>query len=96
VHGFERGGELQDAIDQKSATVVERDGRITGYATAIDFFAHGVARGNQDLIALIAAAPEFTGPRFLPADTQLRGLRVVSCQWSEADRADDPDDHWLV
>jgi GNAT superfamily N-acetyltransferase len=65
VHGFERGGELQDAIDQKSATVVERDGRITGYATAIGFFAHSVARSNQDLIALIAAAPEFTGPGFL-------------------------------
>jgi GNAT superfamily N-acetyltransferase len=65
VHGFERGGELQDAIDQKSATVVERDGRITGYATAIGFFAHSVARSNQDLIALIAAASEFTGPGFL-------------------------------
>ncbi len=65
VHGFDRGGELKDAIEQKSATVVDRDGQITGYATAIGFFAHGVARGNQDLIALIAAAPEFTGPGFI-------------------------------
>lgn len=64
VHGFERGGELRDAIDQ-SATVVERDGRITGYATAIGFFALSAARSNQDLIALIAAAREFTGPGFL-------------------------------
>jgi hypothetical protein len=61
----ERGGELQDAVDQKSATVVERDGQITGYATAIGFFAHCVARSNQDLIALIAGASEFTGPGFL-------------------------------
>jgi GNAT superfamily N-acetyltransferase len=38
VHGFDRGGELKDAIDQKSATVVEHDGQITGYATAIGFF----------------------------------------------------------
>jgi predicted N-acetyltransferase YhbS len=65
VHGFDRGGELKDAINQKTATVVECDGRITGYATAIGFFAHSVARGNQDLMALIAAAPEFTGPGFL-------------------------------
>ena len=65
VHGFDRGGELKDAIDHKTATVVERDGRITGYATAIGFFAHSVASSNQDLIALIAAAREFTGPGFL-------------------------------
>jgi GNAT superfamily N-acetyltransferase len=65
IHGFDRGGELRDAIDQKSATVVERDGVITGYATAIGFFAHSVARTDADLIALIAAAAEFTGPGFL-------------------------------
>jgi predicted N-acetyltransferase YhbS len=65
VHGFERGGELKEAIEQQTATVVERDGRITGYATAIGFFAHSVARSNQDLMALIAAAAEFTGPGFL-------------------------------
>jgi GNAT superfamily N-acetyltransferase len=65
VHGFYRGVELKDAIDQKSATVVERDGRITGYATAIGFFSHSVARTNEDLMALISAAPEFTGPGFL-------------------------------
>jgi len=65
VHGFDRRGELKDAIDQKNATVVERDSQITGYATAIGFFAHSVARTNQDLMALIAAAPEFTGPGFL-------------------------------
>jgi len=65
VHGFSRGGELKDAIDQGTATVVECDSRITGYATAIGFFAHSVARNNQDLIALIAAAPDFTGPGFL-------------------------------
>src|SRR5580704_8838374 len=65
VHGFDRGGEWKDGIEQRTATVVERDGRISGYATAIGFFAHSVARSNQDLIALIAAAPEFTGPGFL-------------------------------
>jgi predicted N-acetyltransferase YhbS len=65
VHGFERGGELKEAIEQGTATVVERDGLITGYATQIGFFAHSVAKSNADLIALIAAASEFTGPGFL-------------------------------
>jgi L-amino acid N-acyltransferase YncA len=74
VHGFARGGELKDAIEQGTATVVERDGQITGYATAIGFFAHSVARSNfahsvarsnSDLMALIAAASEFTAPGFL-------------------------------
>jgi predicted N-acetyltransferase YhbS len=65
IHGFDRDGELRDAIDQKTATVVEHLGRVTGYATSIAFFAHSVAETNQDLIALIAAAPEFGGPGFL-------------------------------
>jgi L-amino acid N-acyltransferase YncA len=65
VHGFERGSELKEAIERGTATVVERDGQITGYATEIGFFAHSVARSNADLIALIAAASEFTGPGFL-------------------------------
>ena len=45
--------------------MVERDGRITGYATQIGLFAHSVAKITEDLIALIAAASEFTGPGFL-------------------------------
>ena len=65
VHGFDRAVELRDAIDQKSASVVEHVGRITGYTTGIAFFAHSVAETNQDLMALIGAATEFGGPGFL-------------------------------
>jgi hypothetical protein len=65
VHGFDRAGELADAVAQNSAVVVERLGRITGYTTGIAFFAHSVAETNRDLIALIAAAPGFEGPGFL-------------------------------
>jgi GNAT superfamily N-acetyltransferase len=81
VHGFDRGGELNDAIGQKTATVVERDGRITGYATSIGFFAHSVARSNQDLMALIGAATEFTGPGFLleSAEFSATSGRLVTC-----------------
>jgi hypothetical protein len=47
------------------ASVVERDGRITGYATPIAFFGHAVGETNDDLKALIAAAPSFPGPGLL-------------------------------
>lgn len=65
VHGFDRGAELRDAIEQSAASVVEHLGRITGYTTGIAFFAHTVAETNQGLMALISAAPEFGGPGFL-------------------------------
>lgn len=65
VHLFDRGGELRDAIAQGTATVVERHGRITGYATAIGFMGHAVAASNRDLQALIAAAPAISGPGLL-------------------------------
>ena len=65
VHGFDRNGELRDAIGQKAASVVEQRGRVTGYTTGIALFGHSVAETNQDLLALIGAAPEFGGPGFL-------------------------------
>jgi hypothetical protein len=65
IHGFDRALELKTAIDQGNATVAERQGRITGYATMIGFFAHAVAESNHDLQALIGAAPAFPGPGFL-------------------------------
>jgi GNAT superfamily N-acetyltransferase len=65
VHGFERGTELFDAINQGIATVVEHGGRITGYATMIGYFGHAVAEGDEALKALIGAAPTFPGQGFL-------------------------------
>ena len=65
VHGHDRGGELRDAIAQGSATVVEHDGRITGYATVIGFFGHAVGETNKNVKALIGTAKEFAGPGFL-------------------------------
>jgi len=65
VHGFDRDAELRDALDQKTASVVEHLGRIAGYTTGIAFFAHTVADTNNGLMALIGAAPEFGGPGFL-------------------------------
>jgi predicted N-acetyltransferase YhbS len=65
VHGHDRCGELQNAIAQGSATVVEHDGRLTGYATVIGFFGHALGETNKDVKALIGAAKEFAGPGFL-------------------------------
>jgi len=65
VHGHTRGGELADAIQQRTASVVQRDGRITGYASALAFFGHAVAETNPDLQAIIAAADGFGGPGIL-------------------------------
>jgi predicted N-acetyltransferase YhbS len=47
VHGFHRGAELQAAIEQGSATVVEHDNRITGYSTATGYFGHSVGESNE-------------------------------------------------
>jgi predicted N-acetyltransferase YhbS len=85
VHGFDRGRELADGIQQKSAVVVERGGRITGYASSLAFFGHTAAETNVDLQALIASADSFGGPGILLPSrntTVLRwclgnGLRIV-------------------
>ena len=65
IHGFDRAGELSQAIDRGTATVVEQDNVITGYATSIGFFGHAVGNSNEDLQALIGAATSFTGQGFL-------------------------------
>ena len=85
IHGFAREADLREAIGRGSAMVVERAGRIAGYATAIGFMDHAVGETDEDLQALIAAAPAFTGPGFLlpTRNTALlrwclaRGLRVI-------------------
>ena len=65
VHGHDRAGELKDALAKGAATVVEHDGRISGYATVIGFFGHAVGETNKGLKALIGAAGEFAGPGLL-------------------------------
>ena len=49
VHGQDRAGELRDAIARGNATVVEHDGRVTGYATIVGFFGHAVGETNADV-----------------------------------------------
>jgi len=65
VHGHDREGELNDAIQQGTAVIAESEGRIKAYASSIAFSGHAVGESNQDLEALISAATEFQGPGIL-------------------------------
>lgn len=56
VHGHDRGGELSGAIERGLSTVVERGGRVTGYASVIGVSGHAAAETNEDLKALIAGS----------------------------------------
>lgn len=85
VHGFDRSADLAHTIDQGVATVVERGGRITGYATQLAFFGHATAETTLDMQLLIASAESFGGPGILVPSRNSdllrwclgKGLRVV-------------------
>jgi predicted N-acetyltransferase YhbS len=90
VHGHDRNGELRDAIEQGTieqgtAVVAEREGRIVAYATMIGFFGHMVGASNSDVQSLIANADAFLGPGILVPTRNAglfrwcleNGLRVV-------------------
>ena len=85
VHGHDRNGELRDAIAAGSARVVERPGRVCGYATGVGYGWHAVAETNEDLMALIASAEAFVGLGILvpSRNSELlrwclnQGLRIV-------------------
>jgi GNAT superfamily N-acetyltransferase len=85
VHGFDRGAELAQAIQQGTARVVERGSWVTGYTTNLGFFGHSTAETNVDMQSLIASTESFAGPGILVPSrnsTLLRwclahGLRVV-------------------
>ena len=85
VHGFERRGELEQMIHAGQARLVERDGRITGYASALAFSGHAAAEETTDLKALLASADGFQGPGVLVPTRNAglfrwclaEGLRVV-------------------
>ncbi len=85
VHGFDRAQELAEAIQQGTAVVVERGGRVTAYASVLGFFGHATAETNLDLQALMASADSFAGPGILVPSRNnalfrwclANGLRVV-------------------
>jgi predicted N-acetyltransferase YhbS len=104
VHGFDRGVEFAQAIEQGTARVVERGGRITGYTTHLAFSGHSTAETNLDLQALIASAESFAGPGILiPSRNSAllrwcltNGLRIVQpMTLMSAGLYNDPAGAWL-
>lgn len=85
MHGFDRSLELEDGIKQNTALVVERGGRITGYASALAFSGHATTESNLDLQALLVSVESFGGPGILVPSRNtallrwclLNGLRIV-------------------
>lgn len=63
VHGIARPADLQLALERLGPLVVEREDRVTGYATTLDHWAagHGVAETEIDLAALVCGASQRTG-----------------------------------
>ncbi|BDU73192.1 GNAT family N-acetyltransferase [Mesoterricola silvestris] len=85
VHGHQRRGDLERMIHAGQARLVEREGRITGYASALAFSGHATAEETLDLKALLASADGFQGPGILVPTRNAdlfrwclaEGLRVV-------------------
>jgi GNAT superfamily N-acetyltransferase len=85
VHGFDRSVDLAQSIQRHVARVVERGGRITGYASDLSYFGHATCESNQDLQALLASTDTYGGPGILipSRNTELlrwclsNGLRVT-------------------
>lgn len=65
MHGFSREFELRAALAQRTAIVVQRDGKFVGYATGVGIKAHAVAETVEDLKYAMCAAPKLPGPGFL-------------------------------
>ena len=57
IHGHDRASELKGAVRRGTAMLVECDGRVSGYASEVGIFGHAVGENNEDLKALIGAAP---------------------------------------
>jgi GNAT superfamily N-acetyltransferase len=104
VHGFDRGVDQSQAIEQGTARVVERGGRVTAYATHLAFSGHSTAETNVDMQALIASAESFAGPGILvPSRNHVlmrwclaNGLRVVQpMTLVSAGLYNDPSGAWL-
>jgi hypothetical protein len=104
MHGFDRGVDLVEAIEQGTARVVERGDRVTGYTTHLAFFGHSTAETNVDMQALLASAETFAGPGILVPSRNhgllrwclANGLRVVQpMTLMSAGLYNDPSGAWL-
>jgi predicted N-acetyltransferase YhbS len=61
VHGHDRHAEVQGAVERAMASVAERGGEITGYATGLGYIGHAIGKTDDDVIALLRSTETFTG-----------------------------------
>jgi GNAT superfamily N-acetyltransferase len=104
VHGHERNGELRHAIAAGTARVVERDGRVCGYATGFGYGWHAVAETNEGLTSLLGSAEAFMGLGILVPSRNAEllrwclghGLRIVQqSTLMTTGRYEEPAGAWL-
>ena len=65
LHGYARAEDVLEGLWLNAMSVVEQEGRISGYSTGVHFRGHTVAETNEDAMALIAAVPQFPEPGLL-------------------------------
>ena len=75
LHGYARTEDVLEGLRLNAMTVVEREGRVTGYSTGVHFRGHTVAETNEDAMALISAAPLFPEPGLLMPASNAELLR---------------------
>ena len=63
VHGFNRGSELREAIDARTARVVEQNGSDHRVGQRGRLLCSCGRRDHQGLETMIGASPAFPGPR---------------------------------
>lgn len=64
VHGFSRSREIHEAFARQTGVLVERDGEIRAYASAIGFRGHAVGETAADIAALVCATASSAQPGF--------------------------------
>ena len=61
LQSHDRSNTLRDGISRGTAIIVERDNKITGYATSLTGLGHAVGETSKDIIAMISEAEEIPG-----------------------------------
>jgi predicted N-acetyltransferase YhbS len=96
VHGMDRDGELSEAISAGTAVVVERHGKITGYATIMAFFGHAVGRRQRGTASPDRRRGRIPGSWDSGPDAKRRAVPVVPRAGAACGRTDDADESRLV
>ncbi len=96
VHGHDRSGELQDAMTQGSATVVEHEGRLSGYATMIGASGHAVGRDHGDRASTHWGGTDVRAWKLSRSPAQWGAVSLVSHRRLPRRRTADTHELWFL